>query len=131
MGASPGIEHMVGDKVGVRGLDGTMLKGVIARLGIDSVVVRLDGNQEFLEAPRSQLRNFSLAARKAWASMPNRNVGRPKGTSVSNRVSVTLRVDKDLWDQFRFLQRTGKIGNRVEAIESCLRSIMRGLSNSD
>ena len=55
-----------------------------------------------------QITNFSLAARKAWVTEPDRAVGRRKGTKLSDRVSVTLRLDRDLWEQFLGLEEDGR-----------------------
>lgn len=64
--------------------------------------------------------NYSLAARKAWRRMPRRRVGRPKGTAKTDRVSVTLRIDRELWDHFRRAESAGLIQDRTALINSCI-----------
>jgi hypothetical protein len=78
-----------------------------------TVDVKLDG-----------IRNYSLAARKAWVKMPNRQVGRPKGSAQSDRVSVTLRFDRALWQRFLLLEQEGIIGDRVQLFNRILGQIM-------
>ena len=42
-----------------------------------------------------QVTNYSLATRRAWVTDPDRAVGRRKGTKLTDRVSVTLRFDRE------------------------------------
>jgi uncharacterized protein (DUF4415 family) len=65
--------------------------------------------------------NFSLAARKAWVTGPDRAVGRRKGTKLCDRVSVTLRIDRDLWERFREMEGAGLIEDRTASVNSWLR----------
>lgn len=113
-----------GDKVEVRpdsqrasgrGIVSSIKNGMVSVLLDDgcTVDVKLDG-----------IRNYSLAARKAWVKMPNRQVGRPKGTAQSDRVSVTLRFDRTLWQRFLLLEQEGIIGDRVQLFNRILDQIM-------
>ncbi len=120
------IENMLGDRVAVRGSEGALTKGVIAQIAGDRVFVQVDDSDERVETESSKIRNYSLAARKAWASMPSRGVGRPRGSGLSNRVSVTLRIDRELWNRFKELERAGKISDRGDAIDASLRHILKG-----
>src|SRR5262249_49903887 len=74
----------------------------------------------------SELTNFSLAARRAWRSMPDRKVGRPAGSKVSDRISVIFRVDRPLWNQFLAAEDAGLIGDRTTVINACLRDALSG-----
>src|SRR4051812_32872150 len=87
-----------GDKVRIR--NGTRERGIVESVEGALLVIRLDGANKSVRMPAHAVTNLSLAARKAWASMPDRNVGRPKGTKTVDRVSVTLRIDRDVWDRF-------------------------------
>ena len=71
--------------------------------------------------------NFSLAARKAWVTGPDRPVGRRKGTKLCDRVSVTLRIDRDLWERFRGMEGSGLIEDRTAAVNSWLRQKLEEL----
>lgn len=57
-----------------------------------------------MTVPAESLTNFSEAARKAWHSQPRRQVGRRKGTRLCDRVSVTLRIDCEVWERFRSVE---------------------------
>lgn len=71
-----------------------------------------------------ELTNYSLAARRAWRSMPDRKVGRPLGSRVSDRVSVIFRIDRILWNQFLSAEENGLIGDRTTVINKCLRDFL-------
>ena len=73
-----------------------------------------------------ELTNYSLAARRAWRSMPDRKVGRPAGTRVSDRVSVIFRIDRTLWDEFLSAEKAGLIADRTSIINEYLRDILAG-----
>ena len=81
-----------------------------------------DGSRKSLSA--TTVTNFSSAARKAWKTMPKRQVGRPTGTKTSDRVSVTLRIDRGLWERFRMQENAGIIGDRCAEIEKLLAAIV-------
>jgi hypothetical protein len=80
--------------------------------------VRLDSTGDVVRVTLTDVTNYSLAARKAWESMPDRRVGRPKGSATSDRVSVTLRIDRSLWDRFRRAEAARLIGDRTESINA-------------
>lgn len=77
-----------------------------------------DGTHSLLH---SEIVNYSLAARKAWKKMPGRRVGRPVGTKRSNKVSVTLRIDRELWDAFVAAEKQKLIENRTTVINELIR----------
>ena len=52
-------------------------------------MVRLDGSGRKICVKPREITNYSLAARKAWKTEPNRGVGRPLGLRLCDRVSVT------------------------------------------
>lgn len=114
----------IGDKLRIR--SGPLIghRGVVC--GIEpnkKISVRLeDGSVQDLET--SALTNFSAAARKAWKTMPKREVGRPRGTKTNDRVSVTLRIDRRLWERFRMQENAGVIGDRSTEIEKALAVIV-------
>jgi hypothetical protein len=81
-----------------------------------------DGSRKSLAT--TTVTNLSAAARKAWKTMPKRQVGRPTGTKTRDRVSVTLRVDRRLWERFRMQENTGVIEDRCAEIEKLLAAIV-------
>ena len=110
-----------GDKVRLKAKSHPGLRGIVEATKGNKLVVRLeDSDQRVLVVPE-EVTNLSLAARKAWVSMPNRHVGRPKGMRFCDRVSVTLRIDRDLWEQFRLKESSGLIDDRTATINKWLR----------
>jgi hypothetical protein len=106
------MKARVGDKIRVKA---NHARGIVDRLQGKSLIITLDGGGQ-TKATESEVTNYSLAARKAWERMPERRVGRPKGTTRSNRTSVTLRIDRELWEKFRLAESQGKITDRTATI---------------
>ena len=125
------MKPKAGDKVRLKAKGPPGARGIVEAIKGDRLVVRLeDSDQRVLVAPE-EVTNFSLAARKAWVSMPNRGVGRPKGMRFCDRVSVTLRIDRDLWEQFRSKEATGLIDDRTATINSWLREKLDELERGE
>lgn len=118
IGRARRVDAVVGDKVALRRDGSAHARGIVEAVSSDSVRVRLSDTEEVVTAPYWEVINYSSAARKAWLSRPQRAVGRPKGSRVSDRVSVTLRIDRILWEKFRALEEAGKIESRTEAINA-------------
>jgi hypothetical protein len=116
--------HRPGDKVRLKTDTGrsTGARGTIDVIeGNGTLVVRIKDDDELLRVRPSGVTNFSLAARKAWRSMPDRPVGRPRGSKVCDRVSVTFRLDRELWESFRVAEEQGRIPDRTSAINDWIR----------
>ena len=118
-----------GDRVRLKNVDHRGARGIVKRLNRDRLVVKLDDRDELVELKSHEVTNFSLAARKAWQSMPHKRVGRPKGSRVSDRTSVTLRIDRDLWDEFRALESNKQIKDRTTVINAMLREKLAELKS--
>ena len=106
------MKAKVGDKIRVKT---SHERGVVERLQGKHLVIAL-GSGGHVEAGESEVTNYSLAARKAWESMPGRRVGRPKGTTKTDRTSVTLRIDRELWEKFRQAEAEERITDRTATI---------------
>ena len=117
-----------GDKVRVKSGDHTGERGIVESLDGDMLVVRLEQSDGKVRVLPEQVTNYSLAARKAWATEPDRAVGRRKGTKLTDRVSVTLRLDRDLWEQFQVLEEEGVIDDRTGLINGWFREKLAGLN---
>src|SRR6516225_7400986 len=102
-----------GDKVRVKQNGVTGARAIIVRASGNSLVIQLQDSGKKLSLNAEEVVNFSLAARKAWVTMPQRAVGRKKGTRFSDRVSVTLRIDRDLWERFQSQEAKGLIEDRT------------------
>ena len=124
------MEPAVGDKVRLKDHNGTPVRGVVAAVHATELLVRLDNSEELIAVAPARVTNFSLAARKAWKNMPHRRVGRPKGARHCDRVSVTLRIDRELWAQFRQDEAAGLIADRTATINSWLRDMLDQLKRT-
>jgi hypothetical protein len=109
------------DKVRLKSGTHAGARGLVEAIDGDKLLVRLDHSGSTVRVAAAQLTNYSLAARKAWVTEPNRAVGRRKGTRLTDRVSVTLRLDRHIWEQFRRLEDEGLIDDRTEAINKWFR----------
>jgi hypothetical protein len=91
-----------------------------------SVQVRLQDSKRRVSVGPDAIANYSAAARRAWKTMPARKVGRPRGQTV-DRISVTVRLDRTLWDRFRKLEAKGDIDDRAGFLETALTHAIRRL----
>jgi len=115
------LKAEAGDKVRLKAGTHAGERGLLDAFDGDTLVVRLEGSGLKVRVTPEQVTNFSLAARKAWATEPDRAVGRRKGTKLCDRVSVTLRVDRQLWERFLGLEEAGVIEDRTGLINGWLR----------
>jgi hypothetical protein len=126
-------DHRPGDKVKLKDpqRDLSSRRGVVAVVDSDRLTVRVNGTSLLVTVAPDGVTNFSLAARKAWQNMPKRNVGRPKGSKVSDRVSVTIRVDRDLWERFRQAEADGIIHDRTSTLNGWISEQLKTLRAND
>jgi hypothetical protein len=122
------VKAAAGDKVRLKAGTHAGARGFLEAFDDEKLVVRLEGSGLKIRVTPEQLTNFSLAARKAWVTEPGRDVGRRKGTKLSDRVSVTLRLDRDLWELFLGLEEDGVIANRTGMINTLLRNKLARLN---
>jgi hypothetical protein len=120
-----------GDKIRIKTGRHAGHRGVVKKVRKSRLVIRLDGSGELVESIDTGTTNFSLAARKAWARMPARRVGRPKGTTKTDRVSVTLRMDREVWDQFQQAEAAGVIEDRTATINAWIATRLNDLLSKD
>src|SRR5438105_4199966 len=111
------MRAQAGDKVRLKRAIESGDRAIVQQVERGALVVRLEGSGgSVVRVALEEVTNLSLAARKAWASMPQRAVGRPKGSRVYDRVSVTLRIDREVWEEFKVLEAAGLIGDRTATI---------------
>ena len=126
------MEARPGDKVRLKINGQPNLRGVVQSIEDNNrLVVSIEDSAKTVRVSADAVVNFSLAARKAWKSMPDRRVGRPKGTRVCDRVSVTLRIDRDLWERFQLMESNGLIEDRTATINNWLTEKLRTLDQSE
>mgnify|MGYP003441651387 CR=1 FL=1 len=124
------MEPEVGDKVKLKAHSSASARGVVEEVRGNELRIRLDESGELVAVASESVTNFSLAARKAWKNMPHRQVGRPKGARHCDRVSVTLRIDRALWEQFKRDESEGRIRDRTATINSWLRAMLDKLERT-
>jgi hypothetical protein len=125
------VRAVRGDKVRVKAGTHAAERGIVEDVDGDKLVIRLENSGQRLHVPAEELTNLSLAARKAWVTGPDRAVGRRKGTKLCDRVSVTLRLDRELWEHFVGLEEAGVIGDRTGLINGWLREKLGELDRGD
>jgi hypothetical protein len=110
------VPHGIGDKLRIKqGRFADQRGTILARNGTE-LVVRLESSGRRIRVAQGAVTNFSLAARRAWVTAPNRRVGRRKGSKIHDRVSVTLRIDRELWVRFQKSEALGRISDRTAVI---------------
>ena len=122
------VDHRIGDKVAIK-RSGEVTRGVIEERLPAAARVRIHEGL-VVEVAYATLTNYSAAARKAWSKQPLRRVGRPRGATV-DRVTVNVRLDRELWNAFKAAETEGLITGRSETINAWLRDGLTRLRRSD
>jgi hypothetical protein len=120
----------VGDKIKLKNHHGPPMRGIVEEVQGDELLIRLHESGELIAVASELVTNFSLAARKAWKNMPHRQVGRPRGARHCDRVSVTLRIDRALWEQFKRDESEGRIRDRTVTINFWFREMLDKLERT-
>jgi hypothetical protein len=115
------LKAEVGDKVRLKAARGSGERGLVAAVNGEKLMVRLERSGRLVRVLLADVTNYSLAARKAWITEPDRAVGRRKGTRLCDRVSVTLRFDREIWEHFIGLEEKGVIDDRTATINAWFR----------
>jgi len=118
------LQHAKGDKIRVKRGEFAGKRGILIRSNANNWTLSLADDDRTVSIPADDLTNFSLAARRAWRRMPDRKVGRPTGSKVSDRMSVIFRIDRALWKEFLAAEETGLVGDRTSVINECLRNVV-------
>ncbi len=115
------VSAVRGDKVKIKSGLHRGQRGVVEEVEGGKIEVRVEGAGEVVRLLCDEVTNFSLAARKAWVTGPDRAVGRRKGTRLCDRVSVTLRLDRALWERFVEMEGIGLIEDRTAVVNGWFR----------
>jgi hypothetical protein len=116
--------HKKGDKIRIKSGQFAGERGILIRPHSGKWTVSMQNGELSALVSTGEVTNYSLAARRAWRSMPDRKVGRPAGSRVSDRVSVIFRIDRTLWNHFLIAEDTGLIADRTTVINECLRDAL-------
>ena len=115
------MKAAAGDKVRMKVGEHAGERGLVEAMDGEKLIIRLEKSGSKVRTTPEQVTNYSLAARKAWVTDPDRAVGRRKGTKLTDRVSVTLRFDREVWDYFLRLEEQGLIDDRTATINAWFR----------
>jgi hypothetical protein len=63
--------------------------------------------------------------------MPQRGVGRPRGMKFCDRISVTLRIDRELWQDFQEKEALGIIEDRTALINQLIKEKLVEISTRE
>ncbi len=107
-----------GDKVRIRSGSRTGARGIICNQ-VDGLLEVEIGTNDIMRVTTEEITNYSLAARRAWKTMPKR-AGRPKGQKPVKRM-VSMRLDVDVWDMLHEATELGLIPNREKAVNDWVR----------
>jgi len=116
-----------GDKIRIRSGPLIGARGVIQAKVNGGLEVLLDeGNSVHVEP--EEITNYSLAARRAWKTMPKR-AGRPQLSSPRKKM-VSMRIDVEVWNRLGEAIDLGLIPNREEAVNTWLQERLNALLGS-
>lgn len=116
--------HTKGDKIRIKHGQLAGERGILVRPQAGKWIVSLIHKDCKVLVSNEDLINYSLAARRAWRSMPDRKVGRPAGSKVSDRISVIFRIDRVLWKEFLDVEQSGLVVDRTNVINESLRNVL-------
>lgn len=112
-------DHMPGDKVRIRIGPNAGRRGRIRAVSDAEIELELDDGT-LTSVQSSEITNYSRAARKAWLVMPKR-AGRPRLDDSKRKKMVSVRIDRDLWEQLGNATDRGLVSSREAAINAWLR----------
>ncbi len=117
---------LTGDKVRIKGPTHQGARGIVAHIAGEDLAIRLTTG-DVLTVPSDNVTNFSLAARRAWRTVPERAVGRPKSQATAKKKAVTIRVDAEMWDRLGQAVKRGLIPSREQAVNAWVREHLETL----
>ena len=107
------IDIQTGDKIRIRSGPYSGARGVIQAQVNGILEILLDAGNSVHVEPK-EVTNFSLAARRAWQTMPKR-AGRPQLSSPRKKM-VSMRIDVEVWNRLGEAVELGLIPSREEAV---------------
>jgi hypothetical protein len=122
-----GLDIRRGDKIRLKKTRTSSGRAQVVSFDGDIIRVALPSG-ETISVGAEDITNFSSAARRAWDSRPERQVGRPRGM-VKDRISVTVRIDRQLWQRVRALESAGILTRRTEWLNTTLREAVEPLEH--
>src|SRR5947209_87251 len=105
-------DFQLGDKIRIHSGPHAGVKGIV-RAEVDGQLEIQFEENDTISVPINNVTNYSLAARRAWQSMPKR-AGRPQ-LPVPRKKMVSMRLDVDVWHRLGEAVDLGLVPNREEA----------------
>jgi hypothetical protein len=121
-------DFQLGDKIRIRSGPHARTRGTV-RSQIDGQLEIQVGDNDIISVPVNDVTNYSLAARRAWKSMPKR-AGRPQ-LAVPRKKMVSMRIDINVWDRLGEAVDLGLIPSKEEAINTWIQEQLDMLLNED
>ena len=123
MGGSDTIQ--VGDKIAILSGEYAGARAVVRGLRADGQVDVERSGGKLITLSEHDLRNYSLSARRAWATLPKR-AGRPK-LAAPRKKMASFRLDVDVIELLQEAERRGLIDTKSEAVNRMLREHLEGM----
>ena len=120
-----------GDKVRIKVGPHSGERGFVKDIDGENYLVQMEKSGFSVRVQAKQITNYSLAARKAWVTGPDRAVGRRKGTKVRDRVTVAFRLDREIWESFLSMESAGLIEDRNGVVNEWMRQKLSEIRGKD
>jgi hypothetical protein len=117
-------EHRVGDKVRVRIGDYAGARGLVRGIEDGHLEVEIEPDT-MIRASAAGVTNYSLAARRAWQTMPKR-AGRPR-SAEPRRKTLSVRLYPDVWALYQQVSSLGLLPSQTLAVNNWLREGLAAL----
>lgn len=105
-----------GDKVRVRRGPYAGMRGVVRAWTANEIEIET-ADQQTLHVDHGAVTNYSLAARKAWKTMPKR-AGRPSQDPARTKQMVSMRLSPDVWRRLGEAVDLGLVRSREDAVNT-------------
>jgi uncharacterized protein (DUF4415 family) len=118
-------EFLQGDKIRIRVGENKGFRGRIKSCNKEECEVDLLPDHKLIIVKSTQITNYSLAARKAWKTIPKKS-GRPLQPGPRKK-RVSVRIDEEVWEQLKQAAEQGLIPSREEWLNSLLKQKVQQL----
>ncbi len=116
--------YRIGDKVRLRSGPHAGVRGVV-RDAVSGLLEVETHDGSLLQVAPEDVTNYSLAARRAWQTMPKR-AGRPRLEEPRKKM-VSIRIDVDLWRALSQAAEFGLIPSKEQAVNAWVRDRLDAL----
>jgi hypothetical protein len=121
-------DFQLGDKIRIRSGPHTGARGIVRSQNDGQLELQI-GEDVIIRVPINNVTNYSLAARRAWKTMPKR-AGRPQ-FAVPRKKMVSIRIDIDVWERLGEALDLGLIPSKEEAVNTWIQEQLVILFNKE